>query len=141
MLRRLGACAIAGVFCVLWVPLAVWPCWTSAWAGVRQFPGWISHLGFRILAGLFSPAFDCYVAALFSLFSAPLMGLIAVPSMIVMAGRGEDGPRMKEAAGAAALCVAACLFLCALAWGSYPYSLSANGELHMRMIPFIPWPR
>ena len=89
--------------------------------------------------GLFSPsAAFCYSAMCASVL-LPIYWLGAIAAIMIDDIR--DMPkRLLNSFLVAAMILGLPLLTDALIWGSFPFPVDAEGRMHLRLIPFVPWP-
>ena len=104
-----------------------------AWQDLRL----VAH---RFSVGVFfSPAAYLHFSALLASVFLPLQLLLAIP--IHFNEKMPSYPRRYRLAfGLVFLIVASAVVLQFVIWGTFPLEADASHQIHLRLIPFIPWP-
>jgi hypothetical protein len=127
---------------LLWyIPVCLWFCayfllrnLSNAWrlAGLmRERWSW----GFLI-----SPSSAVFLAAVLFSFSYPIQFLLLIRGFIVDATSSSSWRRYAYAAGIMLAAFVVAVVVETVIWGSLPLEVDAKGVIHLRLIPFVPWP-
>lgn len=90
-------------------------------------------------AALLSPAADTFFPEMLGAFFVPMLMLLNIPTFF-----DTEHPAHSNRFLFSGLTVlgagVSCFIVLTLMWGSFPLDVDANHMVHLRMIPFIPWP-
>ncbi len=92
------------------------------------------------LGYLISPSAYVFFVAIFSSVTVPIVLLITVPH--IFSGNDMELYKRKYLYSVIALLAIfiGSLILQFIIWGSLPFGIDNQGYVHLRLIPFIPWP-
>jgi hypothetical protein len=90
---------------------------------------------------LLSPSFSTFMLTACSAVFAPLAGGLSLPGLYSGWRRDTEvkKPLLRLVLMFLLIPVLVTVFHL-VAWGSFPFDGDADGNIYMRMIPFIPWP-
>lgn len=109
----------------------------------------MSNVGFALRAGaaffnefswavVISPANWLFWSAIATLVIAPAGGGLLIAN--IGSHRLSSHEMMAAAARMTVMILIACVVAGVLAWGAFPFFAGSDGYIHIRMIPFLPWP-
>lgn len=88
---------------------------------------------------LVSPAAAVFISALIASVMLPVQMMLFVPTLFDRAS-GTYSRRFLYTFGLVLGIVVACVILQIVTWGAFPLPVDHDGYVHVRMIPFVPWP-
>jgi hypothetical protein len=120
---------------VLWVLFLIVPGIAMTYADARLL---LRRWDWFVLA---SPAFYVFLASSITKVLLPLQAFLAVPAAAVEAYRqGGLGQGWRAAASLMALILVVVVGAHVVSWGAFPLEVDDERAIHIRMIPFFPWP-